>query len=154
MKKWSFMVLGLGSSEVLSSSSLCFPAPEQRVPPVQLSSSPGLGSALLQIKLPWSFPRFGRKRVIIKKVRKSNSFYFIYLGRVAVTEDEDGSSAFLDPQPMLLYKGDCFGVTGGRAWLPGVGLGCEKISVRTSQPEPVLPYSLCKPHPCCGSQHP
>ncbi|XP_053783266.1 cyclic nucleotide-binding domain-containing protein 2 isoform X1 [Desmodus rotundus] len=58
------------------------------------------------------FERFGRKRVIIKKVRKSNSFYFIYLGRVAVTEDEDGSSAFLDPQPMLLYKGDCFGEMG------------------------------------------
>lgn len=50
--------------------------------------------------------------MIIKKVRKSNSFYFIYLGKVAVTEDEDGSSAFLDPHPMLLCKGDCFGVTG------------------------------------------
>lgn len=49
--------------------------------------------------------------MIIKKGKKSNSFYFIYLGRVAVTEDEDGSSAFLDPNPMLLQKGDCFGVT-------------------------------------------
>ncbi|XP_036900651.1 cyclic nucleotide-binding domain-containing protein 2 [Sturnira hondurensis] len=58
------------------------------------------------------FERFGRKRVIIKKVRKSNSFYFIHLGRVAVTDDEDGSSAFLDPHPMLLCKGDCFGEMG------------------------------------------
>nr|KAF6470971.1 cyclic nucleotide binding domain containing 2 [Molossus molossus] len=58
------------------------------------------------------FERFGRRRVIIKKGMKSNSFYFIYLGRVAVTEDEDGSSAFLDPQPMLLHKGDCFGEMG------------------------------------------
>ncbi|XP_054429794.1 cyclic nucleotide-binding domain-containing protein 2 [Pteronotus mesoamericanus] len=58
------------------------------------------------------FERFGRRRVIIKKGRKNNSFYFIYLGRVAVTEDEDGSSAFLDPHPMLLYKGDCFGEMG------------------------------------------
>ncbi|XP_016068624.1 PREDICTED: cyclic nucleotide-binding domain-containing protein 2 [Miniopterus natalensis] len=58
------------------------------------------------------FERFGRRRVIIKKGKKSNSFYFIYLGRVAVTEDEDGSSAFLDPCPMLLHKGDCFGEMG------------------------------------------
>ncbi|CAK6447638.1 unnamed protein product [Pipistrellus nathusii] len=58
------------------------------------------------------FERFGRRRVIIKKGKKSNSFYFIYLGRVAVTDDEDGSSAFLDPHPMLLQKGDCFGEMG------------------------------------------
>ncbi|XP_015452789.1 cyclic nucleotide-binding domain-containing protein 2 isoform X1 [Pteropus alecto] len=55
------------------------------------------------------FERFGRRRVIIKKGQRSSSFYFIYLGRVAVTEDEDGSSAFLDPHPLLLHKGDCFG---------------------------------------------
>ncbi|XP_004430626.1 PREDICTED: cyclic nucleotide-binding domain-containing protein 2 [Ceratotherium simum simum] len=55
------------------------------------------------------FERFGRRRVIIKKGQRSNSFYFIYLGTVAMTEDEDGSSAFLDPHPTLLHKGSCFG---------------------------------------------
>lgn len=60
-----------------------------------------------------TFPRFDRRRVIVKKGQKGNSFYFIYLGTVAVTEDEDGSSAFLDPHPTLLRKGNCFGVRGG-----------------------------------------
>ncbi|XP_010638271.1 cyclic nucleotide-binding domain-containing protein 2 isoform X2 [Fukomys damarensis] len=55
------------------------------------------------------FERFGRRRVIIKKGQRGSSFYFIYLGTVAVTEDEDGSSAFLDPHPTLLRKGSCFG---------------------------------------------
>ncbi|XP_037667582.1 cyclic nucleotide-binding domain-containing protein 2 [Choloepus didactylus] len=55
------------------------------------------------------FERFGRRRVIIKKGQRGNSFYFIYLGTVAVTEDEDGSSAFLDPHPRLLQKGSSFG---------------------------------------------
>ncbi|XP_054993607.1 cyclic nucleotide-binding domain-containing protein 2 [Sorex araneus] len=58
------------------------------------------------------FERFGRRRVIIRKGQKTNCFYFIYLGTVAVTEDEDGSSAFLDPHPKLLCKGDCFGEVG------------------------------------------
>ncbi|KAM5245899.1 cyclic nucleotide-binding domain-containing protein 2 [Ctenodactylus gundi] len=58
------------------------------------------------------FERFGRRRVIVKKGQKGNSFYFIYLGTVAVTEDEDGSSAFLDPHPTLLEKGSCFGDMG------------------------------------------
>nr|XP_019588589.1 PREDICTED: cyclic nucleotide-binding domain-containing protein 2 [Rhinolophus sinicus] len=58
------------------------------------------------------FERFGRRRVIIKKGQRGNSLYFIYLGRVAVTDDEDGSSAFLDPHPFLLCKGDCFGEMG------------------------------------------
>ncbi|XP_012310508.3 cyclic nucleotide-binding domain-containing protein 2 isoform X1 [Aotus nancymaae] len=58
------------------------------------------------------FERFGRRRVIIKKGQKSNSFYFIYLGTVAVTKDDDGSSAFLDPHPILLHKGGCFGEMG------------------------------------------
>ncbi|XP_051000905.1 cyclic nucleotide-binding domain-containing protein 2 [Acomys russatus] len=58
------------------------------------------------------FERFGRRRVIVKKGQKGNSFYFIYLGTVAVTEDEDGSSAFLDPHPTLLHKGACFGEMG------------------------------------------
>ncbi|XP_058142978.1 cyclic nucleotide-binding domain-containing protein 2 [Dasypus novemcinctus] len=55
------------------------------------------------------FERFGRRRVIIKKGQRGNSFYFIYLGTVAVTDDEDGSSAFLDPHPRLLQKGSSFG---------------------------------------------
>ncbi|XP_028631096.1 cyclic nucleotide-binding domain-containing protein 2 isoform X2 [Grammomys surdaster] len=58
------------------------------------------------------FERFGRRRVIVKKGQRGNSFYFIYLGTVAVTEDEDGSSAFLDPHPTLLYRGGCFGEMG------------------------------------------
>ncbi|XP_042639538.1 cyclic nucleotide-binding domain-containing protein 2 [Orycteropus afer afer] len=55
------------------------------------------------------FERFDRRRVIIRKGQKGNSFYFIYLGKVAVTEDEDGSSAFLDPYPTVLEKGCSFG---------------------------------------------
>ncbi|XP_032206689.1 cyclic nucleotide-binding domain-containing protein 2 isoform X2 [Mustela erminea] len=58
------------------------------------------------------FERFGRRRVIVKKGQRGNSFYFIYLGTVAVTEDDDGSSAFLDTHPTLLHKGDCFGELG------------------------------------------
>ncbi|XP_004698306.1 cyclic nucleotide-binding domain-containing protein 2 [Echinops telfairi] len=53
--------------------------------------------------------RFGRRRVVIKKGQRGNSFYFIYLGKVAITDDEDGSSAFLDPHPTLLRKGRSFG---------------------------------------------
>ncbi|XP_046288900.1 cyclic nucleotide-binding domain-containing protein 2 isoform X2 [Marmota monax] len=55
------------------------------------------------------FERFGRRRVILKKGQRGSSFYFIYVGTVAVTEDEDGSSAFLDPHPTLLHRGSCFG---------------------------------------------
>uniref|UniRef100_A0A4X2LKX9 Cyclic nucleotide-binding domain-containing protein 2 n=1 Tax=Vombatus ursinus TaxID=29139 RepID=A0A4X2LKX9_VOMUR len=55
------------------------------------------------------YKRFGRRRVIFKKGHKGNSFYFIYLGTVAMTADEDGSSAFLDAHPDLLYKGSSFG---------------------------------------------
>ncbi|XP_046534002.1 cyclic nucleotide-binding domain-containing protein 2 [Equus quagga] len=55
------------------------------------------------------FERFGRRRVIVKKGQRGNNFYFVYLGTVAVTKDEDGSSAFLDPHPTLLHKGSCFG---------------------------------------------
>ncbi|XP_008072530.1 cyclic nucleotide-binding domain-containing protein 2 [Carlito syrichta] len=58
------------------------------------------------------FERFGRRRVIIKKGQRGNSFYFIYKGTVAVTKDEDGSSAFLDPHPALMHKGGCFGEMG------------------------------------------
>lgn len=62
--------------------------------------------------------------MIIKKGQRGNSLYFIYLGRVAVTDDEDGSSAFFDPHPFLLYRGDCFGVSVGEGpgFLGGVGL--------------------------------
>uniref|UniRef100_A0A4X2LKX4 Cyclic nucleotide-binding domain-containing protein 2 n=1 Tax=Vombatus ursinus TaxID=29139 RepID=A0A4X2LKX4_VOMUR len=60
------------------------------------------------------YKRFGRRRVIFKKGHKGNSFYFIYLGTVAMTADEDGSSAFLDAHPDLLYKGSSFGVS----WYP------------------------------------
>ncbi|XP_004586093.2 cyclic nucleotide-binding domain-containing protein 2 isoform X2 [Ochotona princeps] len=58
------------------------------------------------------FERFSRRRVIIKKDRRGNSFYFVYMGTVALTEDEDGSSAFLDPHPTLLCKGSSFGEMG------------------------------------------
>ncbi|XP_019378455.1 PREDICTED: cyclic nucleotide-binding domain-containing protein 2 [Gavialis gangeticus] len=55
------------------------------------------------------FESFGRRRVIIKKGHYGNTFYFIYFGTVAVTEDEDGNSAFLDGDPTLLRKGAAFG---------------------------------------------
>ncbi|XP_044517514.1 cyclic nucleotide-binding domain-containing protein 2 [Gracilinanus agilis] len=55
------------------------------------------------------YERFDRRRVIIKKGHRGHSFYFIYLGSVAVTADEDGSSAFLDAYPDVLPKGSCFG---------------------------------------------
>ncbi|XP_060045237.1 cyclic nucleotide-binding domain-containing protein 2 isoform X3 [Erinaceus europaeus] len=58
------------------------------------------------------FEKFGRRRVMVKKGQRGNSFYFIYMGTVAVTEDDDGSSAFLDPHPTLLHKGACFGEMG------------------------------------------
>lgn len=92
-----------------------------------------------QINWPCSFPRFGRRRVIIKKGQRSSSFYFIYLGRVAVTEDEDGSSAFLDPHPLLLHKGDCFGVSMGEG--PGfLGWGW---GVRGFLLEPLSQFQSC-----------
>ncbi|XP_058894005.1 cyclic nucleotide-binding domain-containing protein 2 isoform X5 [Kogia breviceps] len=71
-------------------------------------------SAPLQLLLAkvMRFERFGSRRVIVRKGQRGNSFYFIYLGTVAVTEDEDGSSAFLDPHPTLLQKGSCFGEMG------------------------------------------
>ncbi|XP_049635416.1 cyclic nucleotide-binding domain-containing protein 2 [Suncus etruscus] len=69
-------------------------------------------SLQLQLAKVLRFERFGRRRVIIKKEQQFNSFYFIYLGTVAMTEDEDGSSAFLDHHPKVLTKGDCFGEVG------------------------------------------
>uniref|UniRef100_F6QFE6 Cyclic nucleotide-binding domain-containing protein 2 n=1 Tax=Ornithorhynchus anatinus TaxID=9258 RepID=F6QFE6_ORNAN len=55
------------------------------------------------------FERFGRRRVIVKKGHPGHSFYFIYRGKVAVTDDEDGSSAFLDLHPTMLHQGASFG---------------------------------------------
>lgn len=70
--------------------------------------------------------------MIVKKGQRGNSFYFIYLGTVAVTDDEDGSSAFLDPHPTLLHKGGCFGVSQRRASLPGLGSGYDRTPALTS----------------------
>ncbi|XP_074148637.1 cyclic nucleotide-binding domain-containing protein 2 isoform X2 [Sminthopsis crassicaudata] len=67
------------------------------------------------------YERFGRRRVIFKKGHKGTSFYFIYLGTVAVTSDEDGSSAFLDAHPDLLSKGSSFGEM-------ALLTGCERIA--------------------------
>ncbi|KAJ7345445.1 hypothetical protein JRQ81_001395 [Phrynocephalus forsythii] len=55
------------------------------------------------------FEQFGRRRVIIKKGQWAASFYFIYFGTVAVTDDEDGSSAFVDSAPTTITSGACFG---------------------------------------------
>lgn len=57
------------------------------------------------------FFRFERRRVIVKKGHIGRSFYFIYFGTVAVTNDEDGSSAFGDSSPTLIHKGASFGVS-------------------------------------------
>ncbi|XP_031809789.1 cyclic nucleotide-binding domain-containing protein 2 isoform X1 [Sarcophilus harrisii] len=67
------------------------------------------------------YERFGRRRVIFKKGHKGNSFYFIYLGTVAMTSDEDGSSAFLDAHPDLLSKGSSFGEM-------ALLTGCDRIA--------------------------
>ncbi|XP_066478024.1 cyclic nucleotide-binding domain-containing protein 2 [Tiliqua scincoides] len=55
------------------------------------------------------FERFGRRRVIVRKGHVGRSFYFIYYGTVAVTNDEDGSSAFVESAPTLIHKGASFG---------------------------------------------
>ncbi|XP_029462149.1 calcium-responsive transcription factor isoform X2 [Rhinatrema bivittatum] len=55
------------------------------------------------------YESFGRSRVIVKKGQPGNSFYFLYSGCVAVTMDEDGSSAFVDEEPVLLHRGSGFG---------------------------------------------
>lgn len=94
---------------------------------------------------PSASPRFGRRRVMVKKGQRGNSFYFIYLGTVAVTEDEDGSSAFLDPHPTLLHRGGCFGVSRGEGPpLPGLGVGGWEDSSSDLLPRPRLPCPLCK----------
>ncbi|XP_030066691.1 cyclic nucleotide-binding domain-containing protein 2-like [Microcaecilia unicolor] len=55
------------------------------------------------------YESFGRSRVVVKKGQPGNSFYFLYSGCVAVTMDEDGSSAFVDDEPVLLHGGSGFG---------------------------------------------
>ncbi|XP_063003771.1 cyclic nucleotide-binding domain-containing protein 2 [Elgaria multicarinata webbii] len=55
------------------------------------------------------FERFGRRRVIIKKGQWGDSFYFINFGTVAITDDEDGSSAFVEADPTTLRRGASFG---------------------------------------------
>ncbi|XP_033008106.1 cyclic nucleotide-binding domain-containing protein 2 [Lacerta agilis] len=68
--------------------------------------SPTLQSLLAKVI---RFERFGRRRVIIKKGHRADSFYFIYCGSVAITDDEDGSSAFVEAAPTTIRKGACFG---------------------------------------------
>ncbi|CAI5761934.1 Uncharacterized protein PODLI_1B026167 [Podarcis lilfordi] len=68
--------------------------------------SPTLQSLLAKVI---RFERFGRRRVIIKKGHQADSFYFIYCGSVAITDDEDGSSAFVEAAPTTVRRGACFG---------------------------------------------
>ncbi|XP_066440705.1 cyclic nucleotide-binding domain-containing protein 2-like [Eleutherodactylus coqui] len=55
------------------------------------------------------YRRFGRGRVVVRKGHWGDGFYFVFSGVIAVTQDEDGSSALLDPEPILLQKGASFG---------------------------------------------
>ncbi|XP_078539751.1 cyclic nucleotide-binding domain-containing protein 2-like [Lissotriton helveticus] len=55
------------------------------------------------------FERFGRRRVILRLGDPGYSFYFIYSGSVAITKDKDGSSAFIDSEPIILRRGVAFG---------------------------------------------
>lgn len=57
------------------------------------------------------FSRFGRRRVIIKKGHEATAFYFIYCGTVAITDDDDGSSAFVETAPTTIQRGASFGVS-------------------------------------------
>ncbi|XP_053139406.1 cyclic nucleotide-binding domain-containing protein 2 isoform X2 [Hemicordylus capensis] len=68
--------------------------------------SPNLQSLLARVV---RFERFARRRVVIRKGHIGSSFYFIYCGMVAVTDDYDGSHAFVDSAPTLIRKGLSFG---------------------------------------------
>ncbi|XP_034993380.2 cyclic nucleotide-binding domain-containing protein 2 [Zootoca vivipara] len=68
--------------------------------------SPVLQSLLAKVI---RFERFGRRRVIIKKGHQADSFYFIYCGSVAITDDDDGGSAFVEAAPTTIRRGACFG---------------------------------------------
>lgn len=93
--------------------------------------------------------------MILKKGQRANSFYFIYVGTVAVTEDEDGSSAFLDPHPTLLHRGSCFGVSPGeKVCLPGLGLGVWQESCSKFLTRPCLALHSVQVIGLCGSQCP
>ncbi|MGH0138237.1 UNVERIFIED_CONTAM: hypothetical protein FKN15_069574 [Acipenser sinensis] len=67
---------------------------------------------MLSMLLPcsvWLAPRFGRRRVVVRKGHRGSSFYFVFSGQIAVTQDQDGSSAFIDPEPIFMMKGASFG---------------------------------------------
>ncbi|XP_041097617.1 cyclic nucleotide-binding domain-containing protein 2-like [Polyodon spathula] len=55
------------------------------------------------------YERFGRRRVVVRKGHRGSSFYFVFSGQIAVTQDQDGSSAFTDPEPIFMRKGASFG---------------------------------------------
>ncbi|KAL8173281.1 UNVERIFIED_CONTAM: hypothetical protein K2H54_043847 [Gekko kuhli] len=55
------------------------------------------------------YERFGKSRVVVRKGHRGDSFYFVFSGAISVTQDEDGSSALLDHEPILLKKGASFG---------------------------------------------
>ncbi|RXN00423.1 Cyclic nucleotide-binding domain-containing protein 2 [Acipenser ruthenus] len=55
------------------------------------------------------YERFGRRRVVVRKGHRGSSFYFVFSGQIAVTQDQDGSSAFIDPEPIFMMKGASFG---------------------------------------------
>ncbi|XP_015212687.2 cyclic nucleotide-binding domain-containing protein 2-like [Lepisosteus oculatus] len=55
------------------------------------------------------YERFGRGRVVVKRGQRGSSFYFVFSGIIAVTQDLDGSSAFTDQEPILMRKGAGFG---------------------------------------------
>ncbi|XP_062384055.1 cyclic nucleotide-binding domain-containing protein 2-like [Sardina pilchardus] len=55
------------------------------------------------------YQRLERRRVVVKKGDLGHSFYFVYSGQVAVTKDQDGNSAFVAKEPILIKKGMGFG---------------------------------------------
>ncbi|KAI4886664.1 hypothetical protein NFI96_012785 [Prochilodus magdalenae] len=55
------------------------------------------------------YQRLGSRRVVIKRGDAAHSFYFVFSGLLAVTKDEDGSSAFVDKEPILIKRGMSFG---------------------------------------------
>ncbi|XP_063068718.1 cyclic nucleotide-binding domain-containing protein 2-like [Engraulis encrasicolus] len=55
------------------------------------------------------YQRLERRRVVVKRGDLGHSFYFVFSGQVAVTMDTDGSSAFVDKEPILIKKGMSFG---------------------------------------------
>ncbi|KAL6456155.1 hypothetical protein MHYP_G00360060 [Metynnis hypsauchen] len=55
------------------------------------------------------YQRLAKRRVIIRRGDAGHSFYFVLSGLLAVTKDKDGSSAFVDKQPITIKKGMSFG---------------------------------------------